>query len=67
MVPLDPTEPSGIDLTTLSLCDYANVREGLLNITSGGIDWGTFRIGNNTWKDSETALGLFAFRSRVRL
>mgnify|MGYP003341152657 FL=1 len=36
-MPLDPTEPSGIDLTTLSLCDYSNVREGLLNITSGGI------------------------------
>lgn len=36
-MPLDPIEPTGIDLTTLSLCDYANVREGLLNITSGGI------------------------------
>ena len=36
-MPLDPIEPTGIDLTTLSLCDYANVREGLLNVTSGGI------------------------------
>ncbi|MFM8600917.1 MAG: DUF6941 family protein, partial [Actinomycetota bacterium] len=34
---IDPTEPTGLELTVLSLCDYANVREGLLNITSGGI------------------------------
>lgn len=36
-MPLDPIEPTGLDLTTVSLCDYANVREGLLNIVSGGI------------------------------
>ena len=36
-MPLDPTEPTGLDLTTVSLCDYANVREGLLNVVSGGI------------------------------
>lgn len=33
----DPTQPTGLELTVLSLCDYANVREGLLNIVSGGI------------------------------
>lgn len=33
----DPTQPTGLELTVLSLCDYANVREGLLNVVSGGI------------------------------
>ena len=30
-------ESTGLDLTTLTLCDYANVREGMINIVSGGI------------------------------
>ena len=30
-------ETSGLDLTTLTLCDFANVREGMINIISGGI------------------------------
>lgn len=30
-------DSSGVELTTLTLCDFANVREGLLNIVSGGI------------------------------
>lgn len=28
---------TGLDLVTLTLCDFANVREGLLNVMSGGI------------------------------
>ena len=30
-------ESTGLDLTTLTLCDFANVREGMINIVSGGI------------------------------
>lgn len=30
-------ESSGLELTTLTLCDYANVREGMINIVSGGV------------------------------
>ena len=41
---LTPLNDSGIDLTTLLLCDYANIREGMINIVSGGIT----RIGSST-------------------
>ena len=34
---IDPLADSGLDLTTLTLCDFANVREGMLNIVSGGV------------------------------
>jgi hypothetical protein len=34
---LEVFDNTGLDLTTLTLCDYANVREGMINIVSGGI------------------------------
>lgn len=58
-VPTDPTEPTGLELTVLSLCDYANVREGLLNIVSGGITRVTVRNGFPSPVDAHLAMSVY--------
>lgn len=62
---LDPLADSGIDLTALLLCDYANIREGMLNILSGGIT----RIGSThgfpTAIDATVAMSVYVHPHRV--
>lgn len=64
-MPLDPTEPTGLDLTTVSLCDYANVREGLLNIVSGGITRVAVHAGFPASIEAHIAMSVYVHPHRV--
>lgn len=55
----DPTQPTGLELTVLSLCDYANVREGLLNVVSGGITRVTVHNGFPSPIDAHLAMSVY--------
>lgn len=55
----DPTQPTGLELTVLSLCDYASVREGLLNIVSGGITRVTVHNGFPSSVDAFLAMSVY--------
>jgi len=62
---IDPLEPTGLELTTLSLCDYANVREGLLNIVSGGITRIATHSGFPTEIEAHIAMSVYVHPHRV--
>lgn len=63
---LDPMGDTGIDLTTLLLCDYANIREGMINIVSGGITRIGSSIGFPTAIDAHLAMSVYVQPHRVR-
>lgn len=58
-LPTDPIQPTGLELTVLSLCDYANVREGLLNIVSGGVTRVTVHSGFPAAVDAFLAMSVY--------
>ena len=62
---LDPISDTGIDLTTLLLCDYANIREGMINIVSGGITRIGSSIGFPTAIDAHLAMSVYVHPHRV--
>lgn len=62
---LDPLADSGIDLTTLLLCDFANIREGMLNIISGGITRIGVTNGFPTGIDATIAMSVYVHPHRV--
>ena len=62
---LDPMAESGIDLTTLLLCDYANIREGMINIVSGGITRIGSSVGFPTAIDAHLAMSVYVHPHRV--
>lgn len=62
---MDPIEPTGLELTVLSLCDYANVREGLLNVVSGGITRITVHGGFPAQIDAHLAMSVYVQPHRV--
>ena len=62
---LDPMSEIGIDLTTLLLCDYANIREGMINIVSGGITRIGSSIGFPTAIDAHLAMSVYVHPLRV--
>lgn len=62
---LDPMSETGIDLTTLLLCDYANIREGMINIVSGGITRIGSSIGFPTAIDAHLAMSVYVHPHRV--
>ena len=55
----DPIEPTGLELTVLSLCDFASVREGLLNVVSGGITRITMHAGFPSTVDAHLAMSVY--------
>lgn len=62
---LDDLEPLGLDLTTLLLCDYANIREGMLNIVSGGITRIATTSGFPSAIDAHLAMSVYVHPHRV--
>ena len=61
----DPLADSGLDLTTLTLCDYANVREGMLNIVSSGVTRIAVHSGFPSEVDSYIAMSVYVQPHRV--
>ena len=62
---IDPLADSGLDLTTLTLCDYANVREGMLNIVSSGVTRVSTHGGFPCEVDSYIAMSVYVQPHRV--
>lgn len=62
---IDPLADSGLDLTTLTLCDFANVREGMLNIVSGGVTRIATHSGFPTEVESYLAMSVYVHPHRV--
>ena len=62
---IDPLADSGLDLTTLTLCDFANVREGMLNIVSGGVTRIATHSGFPTEVESFIAMSVYVQPHRV--
>jgi hypothetical protein len=62
---IDPLVGSGLDLTTLTLCDFANVREGMLNIVSGGVTRIATHSGFPTEVESFLAMSVYVQPHRV--
>lgn len=62
---LDDLESTGLDLTTLLLCDYANIREGMLNIVSGGITRIATSNGFPSQIDAHLAMSVYVHPHRV--
>lgn len=62
---LDDFETSGLDLTTLLLCDYANIREGMLNVVSGGITRIATANGFPSSIDAHLAMSVYVHPHRV--
>ena len=61
----DPLAESGLDLTTLTLCDFANVREGMLNIVSSGVTRIALHSGFPSEVDSYIAMSVYVQPHRV--
>lgn len=62
---LDDFATTGLDLTTLLLCDYANIREGMLNIVSGGITRIATSTGFPSVIDAHLAMSVYVHPDRV--
>ena len=62
---LDDFDSTGLDLTTLLLCDFANIREGMLNIISGGITRIGVTNGFPTGIDATVAMSVYVHPHRV--
>ena len=62
---LDSLADSGVDLTALLLCDFANIREGMLNIISGGITRIGVTNGFPTGIDATVAMSVYVHPHRV--
>jgi hypothetical protein len=62
---LDGLDNSGLDLTTLTLCDYANVREGMINIVSGGITRIAVHTGFPSTVEAHIAMSVYVHPHRV--
>lgn len=58
-------DSTGTDLTTLLLCDYANIREGMLNIISGGITRISTRTPFPAPIDAHLAMSVYVHPYRV--
>lgn len=61
----DPLNDTGIDLTTLLLCDYANIREGMINIVSGGITRIGTSVGFPSPIDAHLAMSVYVHPDKV--
>jgi hypothetical protein len=64
-VNLDDFDSTGLDLTTLLLCDYANIREGMLNVVSGGITRIATASGFPSSIDAHLAMSVYVHPHRV--
>jgi hypothetical protein len=62
---LDEFDSTGLDLTTLLLCDYANIREGMLNIVSGGITRIATSTGFPSHIDAHLAMSVYVHPHRI--
>lgn len=62
---LDDLNSTGLDLTTLLLCDYANIREGMLNIVSGGITRIATSSGFPSAIDAHLAMSVYVHPHRI--
>ena len=62
---LDDFNSTGLDLTTLLLCDYANIREGMLNIVSGGITRIATSSGFPSSIDAHLAMSVYVHPHRI--